>query len=63
MSILAIAIPIGIIALVWVIFESAILKVFKMGGSSRNKGETQKNLKKEISIPSNIAEDLKKLNA
>ena len=63
-EIIAIAIPIGIIALVWVIFESAILKVFKMGGSSRNKGETQKNLKKEYStdrIESNLKTGEKKV--
>jgi len=48
-EIIAIAIPIGIIALVWLPFESAILKVFKMGGSPRNKGGTQKKLTKEYS--------------
>ena len=57
-EIMAILIPTGIIALVWVIFESAVLKVVKKKGkSSDNKGKTEINLKKENStdsIDSNI---------
>ena len=38
-EIIAILIPTGILALVWVIFESTILKAFKKKGkSSNNKG-------------------------
>ena len=55
---MAILIPTGILALVWVIFESAVLKVVKKKGkSSDNKGKTEINLKKENStdsIDSNI---------
>ena len=57
-EIIAILIPTGILALVWVIFESAVLKVVKKKGkSSDNKGKTEINLKKENStdsIDSNI---------
>ena len=63
-EIIAIAIPIGIIALVWLPFESAILKVFKMGGSPRNKGGAQKNLTKKYStdrIDSNLKTGEKKV--
>ena len=63
-EIIAIAIPIGIIALVWLPFESAILKVFKMGGSPRNKGGSQKTLTKEYStdrIDSNLKTGEKKV--
>ena len=57
-EIMAVLIPTGILALVWVIFESAVLKVVKKKGkSSDNKGKTEINLKKENStdsIDSNI---------
>ena len=57
-EIIAILIPTGILALVSVIFESAVLKVVKKKGkSSDNKGKTEINLKKENStdsIDSNI---------
>jgi len=57
-EIIAILIPTGIIALVWVIFESSVLKVVnKKGKSSDSKGKTEIKLKKENStdsIDSNI---------
>ena len=57
-EIMAVLIPTGILALVWVIFESAVLKVVKKKGkSSDNKGKVEINLKKENStdsIDSNI---------
>ena len=57
-EIIAILIPTGILALVWVIFESAVLKVVKKKGkSSDNKGKAEIKLKKENStdsIDSNI---------
>ena len=57
-EIMAVLIPTGILALVWVIFESAVLKVVKKKGkSSDNKGKTEIKLKKENStdsIDSNI---------
>ena len=57
-EIMAILIPTGVIALVWVIFESAVLKVVKKKGkSSDNKGKAEIKLKKENStdsIDSNI---------
>ena len=52
-EIIAILIPTGILALVWVIFESAVLKVVKKKGkSSDNKGKTEINLIKENSTDS-----------
>ena len=61
---MAVLIPTGIIALVWVIFESAVLKVVKKKGkSSDNKGKTEINLKKENStdrIDSNLKTGKKK---
>ena len=46
-EIIGILISTGILALVWVIFESAILKAFKnKGKSSNNKGGNETNLKK-----------------
>ena len=52
-EIIAILIPTGILALVWVIFESTILKAFKKKGkSSNNKGGNETNLKKEGNIDS-----------
>jgi len=52
-EIIAILIPTGILALVWVLFESTILKAFKKKGkSSDNKGGNETNLKKEGNIDS-----------
>ena len=52
-EIIAILIPTGILALVWVLFESTILKAFKKKGkSSDNKGGNETNLKKEGNIGS-----------
>ena len=52
-KVLHLLIPTGILALVWVIFESAVLKVVKKKGkSSDNKGKTEINLKKENSTDS-----------
>ena len=52
-EIMAVLIPTGILALVWVIFESAVLKVVKKKGkSSDNKRKTEINLKKENSTDS-----------
>ena len=57
-EIMAVLIPTGILALVWVIFESAVLKVVrKKGKSSDNKGKAGIKLKKGTStdsIDSNI---------
>ena len=57
-EIMAVLIPTGILALVWVIFESSVLKVVKKKGkSSDNKGGAEIKLKKENStdsIDSNI---------
>jgi hypothetical protein len=57
-EIMAVLIPTGILALVWVIFESSVLKVVKKKGkSSDNKGKAEINLKKQNStdsIDSNI---------
>ena len=52
-EIIAILIPTCILAFVWVIFESTILKAFKKKGkSSDNKGGNETNLKKEGNIDS-----------
>ena len=52
-EIMAILIPTGIIALIWVIFESAALKgIKKMDKSSNNKGGNETKFKKEGNVGS-----------
>ena len=52
-EIMAVLIPTGILALVWVIFESSVLKVVKKKGKSPdNKGKAEIKLKKENSTDS-----------
>jgi hypothetical protein len=63
-EIIIIALPIAVIALVWLPFESAIVKVFEMmgGGPSDNKDQTDITLKKENindSIDSNLKKEVK----
>ena len=51
-EIMAILIPTGILALVWVIFESAILKVFKMKGKSSSPNFYSENITQRLLVRS-----------
>ena len=51
-EIMAVLIPTGILALVWVIFESAILKVFKMKGKSSSPNFYSENITQRLLVRS-----------